>query len=310
MSSGMFVSKKRPKDGRSKRGIDRFGARLPQEVLADIKGWREHPELGKLTRRLDSMADHNRFLDTYAECMVARRLVRHGCELRVEVQTPADKGVDFKATRGDVHLYVHVKRLNLDDSTRRFFRIASSADVLESISRFVKFKVDVLGHEAEDQQIQQFPRQLKQFGQRQQVGATLALPDDHKPVLRVTILPQGLARQFKVNRLFPRYPGPWLREAERFGNPLSRGYKQFMPGSFNLIVVTGYWAADWRNFKKALDDFWSRGQHPELQAAAFFHLPLPDDDEFESRLWLRPGGSLEQGRAQLIRNIFDDQPAE
>jgi hypothetical protein len=264
--------------------------------------------LDKLTKRLDSMTDWSQFLDTYAECMVARRLLRHGCELRVEVPTQSGKRADFKATREDVSFYVHVKRLNLDDPTRRLFSIARRAEVLKQIKRKVRFEAHILGPKATNQQISEFPRQLKHFGQSQPIGAQLLLPDECHPVLRVRILPEGRSRCPKLDPSFPRYPGPWLHDSDRFGKLLSKGYKQFRPVCFNLIAVTGYWAADCEDFERALRAFWLNGKHAASRAAAFFRLRRLDDDEFESLLWLRDAGSVDQQTAQLIREVFDDQP--
>ncbi|MBN2560038.1 MAG: hypothetical protein JXQ75_03815 [Phycisphaerae bacterium] len=292
----------------ARRGIGRFRAHLHPGALAEIESWREHPELGKLTKRLDSMADPNRFLDTYAECMVARRLLRHRCELRVEVQIQSGKRADFEATRKDVSFYLHLKRLNLDDPTRRLFWIANSAEALERINRKVKFEAHILGPEATNQQIQEFPRQLKHFGQSQPIGAQLLLPDACHPVLRVEILPEGRSRYPKLDRSFPRYPGSWLHDSDRFRKLLSKGYKQFNPFCFNLIAVTGYWAADWEDFERELRAFWQNGKHPASQAAAFFRLRQLDDDESKSLLWLRDAGSVDRQTAQLIREVFDDKP--
>jgi hypothetical protein len=298
--------RRQPNDDPARRGIGRFGAALNQGVLAQIAGWCGHPELGKLISRLNTFDKRQPFLDTYAEIMVARRLVRHRCVLCVGVTTPSGKEADFEATRGAVRFYVHVKKLNLDDITRCLYRIADSTDVLERIGRDVKFEVHVLGAEATEKEIKEFPRQLKEFGRSEPIGATLKLPDERSPVLRVRILPKGRNAWPKRTLSFPRYPGPWMRDRRRFATKLRDAYDQFMPEAVNLIAVTANCAADKEDFKRALDDFWSQEKHSASVAGAFFSF-LPEDNEFTSHLCLRDAESLNQETTQLLREVFDDQ---
>jgi len=294
---------------RPRRGIDRFRAALNAGVLEEIEPWRQHPELRKLIKRWESLADPRQFLDTYAEIMVARRLLRNACTLRVEVPTRKNKRADFEVTRGAVVLYVHVKKLNLDDCTRRLYRIADCSKVLEPIDRDdVEFDVSVLGTETTEDEIRTFPRRLKKFARSAASGATLLLPDESHPVLRVEILPRGRAARPKQNPSFPRYPGPWMRDPERFKRKLAEAAAQFMPDRPNLIAVTSHWAADETDFEKTLLDFWSRTQHPAPVMGAFFRF-APEDDDFTSSLYLREARGVDQETSQLVRDVFDDQPA-
>jgi len=102
------------KNNKSKTGLEIFEGILHPEVVAEIRGWANHPELSKLLHTLESRKDQEPFLDIYAEAMIARHLINKGCELRVEVKTPEGKGADFKVSKDSSIFFVHVKRSNFD----------------------------------------------------------------------------------------------------------------------------------------------------------------------------------------------------
>jgi hypothetical protein len=296
-----------PENQAAARGIAKFQHALSQPVLQEVEAWRGDPELGKLVERLDSALDPDPFRDTYAEVLVARRLLRHRCTLRVEVATPSGRTADLEATRGPVRVYVHVKRRNLDEATRRLYRIADCAAVLDHVPRDdVKFDAKLSGGEVANDEIQTFPGRLRAFGCSAAVGDTLSLPDAKPTVLRVTALPRGRAARPKLNREFPRCVA--AQDGKALKKKLRDAYQQFMPNCVNLIAVTGTHLVDEASFAKALRGFWSPNQNHASVVAAFFRFSQ-DEDEFESRLWWRDARSVDQQTAQLVREVFDDQPA-
>ena len=100
--------------GKKLIGLEKFKKIVHPEVVAEIRGWTKHPELSKLLKTLESIADREQFFDFYAEAMVARHLISQGCEIKVEVPTKTGKTVDFKISKGSDTFFVHVKRLNFD----------------------------------------------------------------------------------------------------------------------------------------------------------------------------------------------------
>jgi len=102
------------KNNKSKTGLEIFEGILHPEVVAEIRGWANHPELSKLLHTLESRKDREPFFDIYAEAMVARHLISQGCELKVEIKTIKGKCVDFEVSKGRNTFFVHVKRSNFD----------------------------------------------------------------------------------------------------------------------------------------------------------------------------------------------------
>ena len=82
-------------------GLERFRAELDSAVVQEIAAWEGDRELGKLYAGLQAIADREKFLNTYAEVMIARYLLARDCRLRVEVLTPAGRSCDFEVTSGD-----------------------------------------------------------------------------------------------------------------------------------------------------------------------------------------------------------------
>ena len=78
-------------------GLDHHRKRLDAAVVEEIHGWAEDPELGKLYTSLQAIHDTEKFLDTYAEAMVARHLLSRDCRLSVEVLTPSGRHVTLRS---------------------------------------------------------------------------------------------------------------------------------------------------------------------------------------------------------------------
>src|SRR5437899_3082278 len=98
--------------------LERYRGRLAPNVLKDVEAWKADAELCKLASRLQE-SSAERLLDTYAEVVVARQLLRHGCHVRVEVRTPNGRSADFQMLRGDTRLFIHLKRLNTDSASQK-----------------------------------------------------------------------------------------------------------------------------------------------------------------------------------------------
>jgi hypothetical protein len=67
--------------------------------------------LQRLVQRLER-ATPERTPAVVAEILVAQRAMRAGCSVEAETPTPTGRTCDFRLTRGDERLHVHVKRLD------------------------------------------------------------------------------------------------------------------------------------------------------------------------------------------------------
>jgi hypothetical protein len=120
-------------------GLQLFADHVHPKVLDDILSWRDDPELapelGKLASALAAHTSRKSFLDTYAEGMVARHLLKRGYALRFEIPTPLARTADFEVRSGEVLFYLHVKRIDTDRPASRTLRIPSRLRSLERIKR-------------------------------------------------------------------------------------------------------------------------------------------------------------------------------
>ena len=102
-----------------------FEKDLHPEVVAQMRGWKEHLELSKILKKLESIKNWEEFLGFYAEAMVAYHLVSRGCEIKVKTSTEKSEGADFEVFNGNDTFYVRVKRL---DFGRKIEHYTSSDD--------------------------------------------------------------------------------------------------------------------------------------------------------------------------------------
>ena len=119
----------------SKRGIDLFGHQLCPSVVDEIVSWEAHPELGKLFRKLQSLNDADKFLDHYAEALLARCFVHRGLNIEIEAVTPNGKKADFRFIFDKQLVCVHLKRLRTETKIQEQLRISQRLFSLQKIRR-------------------------------------------------------------------------------------------------------------------------------------------------------------------------------
>jgi len=113
-------------------------------VLNEINSWESDTELSKLLKTFRSAKNQERFLDHYAEVMVARYFISHGCKLEVEVRTPHGRRADLRVTKDHYNFFVHIKRLNLEGEIQKELRVNSRLKNLHKISRTFNFSISLL----------------------------------------------------------------------------------------------------------------------------------------------------------------------
>ena len=116
-------------------GLERFGADLDRSMSEEIANWRRDPELGALYGNLQAITDRDKFLNTYAEAIIARHLLANGCELRVEVLTPAGRPCDFEVIAASQRFFLHVNRLNTDRPATSKLTVSAHLRYLEQLAR-------------------------------------------------------------------------------------------------------------------------------------------------------------------------------
>jgi hypothetical protein len=307
------------------RALDYYMPHIDQDVVRDIESWPDHPELGKLYRRLDGLGDPNEFVNIYSKAMMARHLWQHGLDVQVDVPVPDNKPANLRATRGDVSFVVHVKRLNPDRATREQLAVVGRTEPLQQIMRPIIALLD-FNHLLSDEQMHRFVGECEPFLAGAQLGQQMTVTDSDGT-------PLGTCQAWR------EWKGPhvtvmaapslrWGRDWRRFRTMLVTAYARFMPAAFNVVMVTGAWPDDAGPVERALlgtpyvkregrgrhartvdqgrkpDAFWSEGQHPESKAVGWFFFDLKRS-WLRSCLWFRPGADIDPAvRAELTR-IFD-----
>ena len=110
-----------------------------------------------------------------------KRLVRcgtwaHGCELKVEVLTPAGRSCDFQVTNDGKTFYVHIKRFSGARAGQRRLRVSSRLRYLERIAR--PYVVSVRYNEdLDDASMQSFVTQAAAFIRHASVGDETVIRD-------------------------------------------------------------------------------------------------------------------------------------
>ena len=277
-------------------GFERFGDQLDRSVVEEIAGWAKDPELGKLHASLQSITDREKFLNSYAEAIIARHLLARDCRLRVEVTTPAGRSCDFEVTAGSGRFFLHVKRLKTDRALRRKPTVSSRLRYLERIARPYVVGVwlnDGLG----DEQMQRYVASAAEFIKQARVGDELVIRDEDGSEIggcRIIAPWQGSHVSLAMG-----LPSGFIDEAPRIRRLVRKAYQQFMPGATNVILIGSLPREDVEDFATALlgshierwdtlpprgrriahgrdaDGFWHGRKFPESVAAGWFHLWSP-----------------------------------
>jgi len=306
-------------------GLEQFGSRLHPALIADIKQWsRDHP-LAKLADGLNGHTSLNRFLDTCAEAIVARHVLRRGYQLQMEVPTPSGKACDFAVRADGGDFFLHVKRLDTERPTRRRLTISSRLRYLERIRR--PYVVSVRWHEpAADDQMQRLVKEATAFILRARVGDELVVHDDEgREIGGVLIVAPWEGTHVT---LVIGLPSGFVDQSQRIRRLLRRAYRQFMPRQANVILICCSHVTEREDFKNALlgshierwdafpprgrriahgraaDGFWHGYRHADSRAVGWCLLE-PDRDRLRSRLWLRDGMPIDPALREVICKLLD-----
>jgi hypothetical protein len=307
------------------RGLARFRDDLDPAVVDEIAGWAADPELGKLCASLQAIRHREKFLNTYAEAMVARYLLARDCRLRVEVLTPTGRTSDFEVALGEHRFFLHVKRLNTDRVVRRRLTVSSRLRYLERISR--PYVVSVrFADGLNDEQMQRYVTTAAEFIGHARVGDELVIRDDDGTEIggcRIVAPWQGSRVTLVIG-----LPSGFIDETPRIRRLMRKAYQQFMPGSANVILVCSSHVGDADDFGTALlgshierwdthpprgrriahgrdsDGFWFDQKFPESAAAGWFHF-RPQASALQCRLWIRPDSALDESLQQELVGLFN-----
>ena len=298
---------------------------LPQphaEVMTDVMAWRDHPVLHELHLAMTGHTEPARFLDSYAEAIIARHLIARGAAFRMEVETPNGRACDFEVDFEGRRLYLHVKRLKSDRPWRRKLTISSRLRYLERIRRPYLVSVRWQDHTS-DGQMQRLVVRASQFIQHARVGDELVVHDDDGSEIGGVLI----AAPWKGDHvsLLIGLPSGFIDETLRFRKLLRRAHRQFMPKATNVIIVCSTHLSDRADLESALlgshierwdayppqgrrvahgraeDGFWSGRRYEMSSVVAWFRLGA-DDARFQPHVWRREDGAI----ADETLGVIDD----
>jgi hypothetical protein len=297
---------------------------LKPALVQEFTAWGSDPELSKLLVKLKSQSGELWF-DHYVEAMIARYLLRQGCELKVEVPTPSGRSADFNVTKSGESFFAHVKHLITNKVTSKYrdwcYKQFEQLQELKMIPKPLAVQV-CLKAALTKRQAAEFVEAAKPFLEKAtKEGEGFNVRDKNGNELgKCAVL------FYPINsdhvELCPDSPDePVVRDSKRFIDGLKVAYKQFMPGATNVILFTGDWTrrsefevALSGEFTRIRDDetkqfirtrtrhngFWSGGKHSNSNLAVWFE--IDENNEVGSKLYIRDGF---QPKQKLIARLFD-----
>lgn len=262
--------------GKLKSGLLRFGKKLHTDVIRDIRSWENDPVLSKLHKTLDSQNDWQRFLDHYAEAMVARHLIKCGYQIvKVEAPTKNHKRADFEIAKGIETFFAHIKRLNFNKNTSEEIKIIDTLASIKTADKIgLNFKETPHG---KDKEI--FLNKAVKW-QKDKNAEEIICSDDGRVL--------GSIKPSSISSMTVQ-PG----ESTRIPNLLNVAYDQFMPGAINVILMTDAWQDNEGQYdlEVALKDFWARGKNNSSQIVVWFNFNIRED-EISFHLFSREGCNI------------------
>lgn len=310
----------------SASGLERFRDEIDPAVAGAVAGWRDDPELGKLTASLQAISERGVFLDAWVEAVLATHLLRAGCTLRVEVPTPAGRSCDFEVTSAGQVFYLHVKRFN-PGRPRRSLSLSPRLRYLERVRRPYVVSVRV-NDDVGPRVMQRFVTEAAAFIRQARVGDETVVRDEKGTVLggcRVLAPWEGSHVSVVLG-----LPKGFEDEAPRVRRLLRKAHKQFMPRAANVILIASAYEEDVEDVANALlgthierwdahpppgqrvahgrgdDGFWAAGRAVDSQAAGWFSY-RPRGGEVPRRLWVREGATLHEPTKALLVDLFDSR---
>jgi hypothetical protein len=273
-------------------GLEKFRKKLHPEIVAEIKGWSNHPELSKLLEKLQSIKDWEQFVDYYAEAIVAWYLIRQGCEIDgYEVPNDINKTADFQVSKGRNTFFLHIKRLNFDGETHHDFNVSKRLEGLQEKGIGYSFDKSLA-----DEEMQHFYEEAKNSSKEVKVGETKDIISETGEILgqfAKVSNGQSAAYVYSAKSGDDRY---------RFSDKISEAYKQFMPNAMNVILVTSAWrdSASIEDLQRALDDSWAVGKHSCSNIVGWFEFD-PRENSIDFKLFFRENSKI----PQYIIDVFE-----
>jgi len=270
-----------------------------------------------------SEAESDRIRSACAELLVAQRLLRAGCSIEHEAETPAGKRADFRARRGDAEFCVHVKRAPRPTLRDASIAIPQAWRTLETVRRPLVVALS-LARNLRGRALNAALDEAFHFVAQASMGDEIALRDA-----------EGLAAA-RLRALAPSAGGTVELVADlstafddhvpRFQHTLRKAFAQFMPRVENIIVVAGS-AGAFEAFTTALlgshierwdkrprvgelmaygrggDGFWAGSMRNQSRLAAYW----PLERASEPLLFVRepaPRAANAIRASQLAREVF------
>ena len=306
-------------------GLDAFANDLNPAIVGMIRSWQGDQELDVLYRRIQASKTRRGFLDCFAETLVAGHARQAGCQVAVEIPTPTGKTVDMHIQKDGRSLFVHVKRLGGTRTTSRRLTISSRLRILEKINR--SFVVKIRWHDRlDDEAMQYFVMAAGKFIERASLGDEhVVLGEDGNELGGVKIVAPNDAKRVS---LVIGFPDGFVDHTERVVRLIRRAQQQFMPKEANVVLVCTPNVTGVEYVKSALygsheerwdthpprgsrvavgrsdDGLWNGNQFTESQLGGWFWL-APMHHEYQGKLWIREGNSLQLEVADLACDLFD-----
>ena len=307
------------------QGLDVFANDLNPAIVGMIRSWQGDQELDVLYRRIQASQTRRGFLDCFAETLVAGHARQAGCQVAVEIPTPNGKTVDLHVKKNGLSLFVHVKRLGGTRTASRRLTISSRLRILEKINR--SFVVKIRWHDGlDDTSMQEFVIAAGKFIERASLGDEHVVLDERGDELGgVKIVAPNDEKRVS---LVIGFPDGFVDHTERVVRLIRRAQKQFMPKEANLVLVCtpnstgveyvksafyGSHEERWdthppRGSRVAVgrsdDGLWNGNQFTTSQLGGWFWL-APMHHQYQGKLWIREGCSLQPEVADLASDLFD-----
>ncbi|MBI1304518.1 MAG: hypothetical protein GC172_12150 [Phycisphaera sp.] len=183
-----------------------------------------------------SEGDADRIRSACAELLVAERLLRAGCAIEHEAETPAGRRADFRARRSGAELCVHVKRAPRPTLRDASIAIPQSWRTLETVRRPLVVALS-LSRNLRGRALHAALDEAFQFVEQASVGDELLLRDgEGLPAARLRALAPSPGSTIE---LVADLSTAFDDHVPRFQHTLRKAFAQFMPRVENLIVVAG-----------------------------------------------------------------------
>lgn len=282
-----------------RRALRHFAKRLHPDDVAAIRAWSKREKLAGLLTDLQKAVEWERFLDHYAEAMVALHLIRLGCELEYEVPTVNRGKADFRVSQGSDIFFAHVKRTNLDDTTADACKRSARLAELRKIRRPVMVSFMFI-ESLTDQEMQYCCQEGKEFIENADVGDRKVIKDGSGRSLgEFEIDSEHSGRCVRIGpQALPAVDGGY---ESAIGRQLSHAYRRFMPSHVNVVLITGFWPDDGsiEDTQDALDNFWRGQRHPLSNIVVYFTF-CPREGRIEFEPFIR-----NKGVPPYISNLFE-----